>query len=126
MLTDKQVRALRTEREHEDIFDGEGAIAGFGVRVWGRTGKKTFFLMYRMPEAGRTRDRKLRRLDLGHYGLQAPAISLAKARQRARASGPDSSSSSGHYSDAGHHPTQQVHIFMQCGYPGVMGDSSYH
>ncbi len=85
MLTDKQVRALRTQQEREDVFDGEGGIAGFGVRVWGRTGKKSFFLMYRTPSAGKARDRKVRRLDLGHYGLEAPAISLARARQRARA-----------------------------------------
>lgn len=85
MLTDKQVRALKTGKEREDVFDGSGGIPGFGVRVWGFSGKKTFFLMYRAPSPARPRDRMLRRLKLGRYGEHPPAVSLAEARRRAKA-----------------------------------------
>jgi integrase len=85
MLTDKRVRALRTEKERQDVFDGIGGLPGFGVRVWGKTGKKSFFLMYRAPHPGtKARQRKLRRLKLGRYGGNPDAIGLAEARRRAK------------------------------------------
>jgi len=85
MLTDKRVRGLSTEAEREDVFDGRGGLPGFGVRVWGKTGKKSFFLMYRAPDPGITaRKRKLRRLKLGRYGGPT-GIGLAEARRRAKA-----------------------------------------
>jgi integrase len=86
MLTDKRVRGLSTEEEREDVFDGKGGLPGFGVRVWGRTRKKSFFLMYRAPDPGmKARKRKLRRLKLGRYGAPPTGIGLAEARRRAKA-----------------------------------------
>jgi integrase len=86
MLTDKGVRALTTETERRDVFDGKGGLPGFGVRVWGKTRKKCFFLMYRAPAPGiSARKRKLRRLKLGRYGAGPDLIGLAEARRRAKA-----------------------------------------
>jgi integrase len=86
VLTDKRVRGLSTEEEREDVFDGRGGLPGFGVRVWGKTGKKSFFLMYRVPDPGTTaRKRKLRRLKVGRYGGPPTGIGLAEARRRAKA-----------------------------------------
>ncbi|HXO41468.1 MAG TPA: site-specific integrase [Thermoanaerobaculia bacterium] len=85
MLTDKRVRGLSTEAEREDVFDGRGGLPGFGVRVWGKTGKKSFFLMYRAPDPGiSARKRTLRRLKLGRYGAGPTGIGLAEARRRAK------------------------------------------
>src|SRR6476660_2839198 len=75
MLTDKQVRALRTDRNQQDFMDG--TLPGFAVRVT-RTGRKSFTLLYRLPwrvDPQRTQ----RRVTLGQY----PFLSLAEARKRA-------------------------------------------
>jgi integrase len=86
MLTDKGVRGLSTEAERMDVFDGKGGLPGFGVRVWGKTGKKSFFLLYRAPDPGiSARKRTLRRLKLGRYGGPPTGIGLAEARRRAKA-----------------------------------------
>jgi integrase len=76
MLTDKQVRALRTDLPQQDFMDGAG-LPGFGVRVT-RAGRKCFTLLYRLPWRVDPR-RTQRRVTLGQY----PFLSLAEARKRA-------------------------------------------
>src|SRR4051794_25188865 len=71
-LTDLTLRQLTAEgRDRIEVWDGK--MPGFGVRVSG-TGTKTFILLYR--HRGRPR-----RLSLGRW----PIVSLATARQKARA-----------------------------------------
>lgn len=73
-LTDRLLRSLSTECDRETFYDE--SLAGFGVRVSGKTGRKTFFLRYRAP------DRAVqRRMTLGTY----PTVSLADARDKAKA-----------------------------------------
>ena len=71
-LTDLMLRHL-VPRGEERMEVWDGGMPGFGVRV-SKTGTKTFILVYR--HRGRPR-----RLSLGRW----PIVSLAKARQKARA-----------------------------------------
>lgn len=71
-LTDRTVRGLETDRSQETWWDAK--VPGFGVRVSGKTGRKSWVVRYR---ANGTR----RRVTLGTY----PTVSLADARDRARA-----------------------------------------
>lgn len=77
MLTDRQIRSLKTDRPQLDVFDGE--IPGFGVRVTNKA-RKSFFLFYRCRRSADSR-RRLHRVTLGTY----PYLPLAEARERARA-----------------------------------------
>src|SRR5262245_28907788 len=77
MLTDRQIKSLKTDRPQIDIFDG--TLPGFGVRVTNKA-RKSFFLFYRSRRSVDPR-RRLRRATLGTY----PHLSLADARDRARA-----------------------------------------
>ena len=77
MLTDRQIKSLKTDRPQVDVFDGD--IAGFGVRVTNKA-RKSFFLFYRSRRSADPR-RRLRRVTLGTY----PYLSLGEARERARA-----------------------------------------
>jgi integrase len=77
MLTDRQIKSLKADRPQMDVFDGE--TPGFGVRVTNR-GRKSFFLFYRARRLADPR-RRLHRVTLGAY----PYLSLAEARERARA-----------------------------------------
>ena len=77
MLTDRQIKSLRTDRPQMDVFDGD--LPGFGVRVTNRA-RKSFFLFYR-PRRAADPNRRLRRITLGAY----PYLSLGEARDRARA-----------------------------------------
>lgn len=70
-LTDAAVKALSTEKSQEDVYDD--VLDGFGVRVSGSTGRKSFFFRYR--HHGRRR-----RITLGQY----PDLSLADARREAK------------------------------------------
>lgn len=70
-MTDRMLRSLATRKDLEDFYDS--VLPGFGARVH-RSGSRTFFVRYRA--AG-----KNRRTTLGTY----PAISLAEAREKARA-----------------------------------------
>jgi hypothetical protein len=79
MLTDRQIKSLKTDRPQVDVFDGE--IPGFGVRLTNR-GRKSFFLFYRARRLADPR-RRLHRVTLGAY----PYLSLAEARERARSPG---------------------------------------
>jgi hypothetical protein len=58
MLTDRQIKSLKTDRPQVDVFDGE--IPGFGVRLTNR-GRKSFFLFYRAANISVTRRRSHRR-----------------------------------------------------------------
>src|SRR5436190_20658160 len=72
-LTDLMLGRLTSDgKDRVEIWDGP-KMPGFGVRV-SKTGTKTFILLYR--HRGRPR-----RLSLGRW----PIVSLAKARQKARA-----------------------------------------
>lgn len=71
-LTDATVRSLETDQTQETWWDEK--LTGFGIRVSGKTGRKSFVLRYR---ANGTR----RRVTLGTY----PDLSLADARQKAKA-----------------------------------------
>lgn len=77
MLTDRQVKSLHTDRPQIEVYDG--SIPGFGVRVTNK-GRKSFFLFYRARRAVDA-GRRLRRITFGSY----PYVSLADARERARA-----------------------------------------
>jgi len=77
MLTDRQIKSLKTDRPQEDVFDGD--LPGFGVRVTNRA-RKSFFLFYRLRRL-EDPSRRLRRVTLGTY----PHLPLAEARERARA-----------------------------------------
>lgn len=70
-LTDRAVRGLETDRDQQTWWDKK--LPGFGVRVSGKTGRKSFVVRYR---ANGTR----RRMTLGTY----PRTSLADARGEAR------------------------------------------
>jgi Arm DNA-binding domain len=76
MLTDRQIKSLRTDRPQVDVFDGE--IAGFGVRVTNKA-RKSFFLFFRSRRSVDPH-RRLRRVTLGTY----PYLSLSEARERAQ------------------------------------------
>ncbi|MEE8175560.1 MAG: integrase arm-type DNA-binding domain-containing protein, partial [Gemmatimonadota bacterium] len=69
-LTDRSLRALKTEGQRVEVWDK--TLPGFGVRV-SETGRKVFIVRYR---AGGKR----RRVRVGRY----PETSLADARDRAR------------------------------------------
>ncbi|HWM93578.1 MAG TPA: tyrosine-type recombinase/integrase [Thermoanaerobaculia bacterium] len=69
-LTDRQIRALRTEGERSELMDG--AVPGLGIRV-SPTGSKSWFLRYGPREARR-------RIVLGPY----PTLTLDAARNKAR------------------------------------------
>ena len=77
MLTDRQVKSLRTDQLQIEVYDG--SIPGFGVRVTNK-GRKSFFLFYRARRAVDA-SRRLRRITFGSY----PYVSLADARERAKA-----------------------------------------
>lgn len=70
-LTARGVAALETDREQETFWDE--LLPGFGVRVSGRTGSKTYLVRYRA-------NGRHRRLKLGRH----PALGLAEAREKAR------------------------------------------
>jgi integrase len=76
-LTDRKVAGLKaTPDKQMDYFDR--SFPGFGVRV-SQHGRKTFILMYRNAE------RRFTRLTLGTYGQYDTDLTLAKAREKARA-----------------------------------------
>lgn len=70
-LTDRKIRSLSTDRPQETFWDRD--LPGFGVRVSGDTGLRTFVLRYR-------REGRRRRFKIGRY----PMISLADARDQAK------------------------------------------
>ena len=71
-LTDRTVKALSTDRVQADYWDE--LVPGLGVRVSGRTARKTFIVRYR------ARDGKRPRYKLGTY----PILSLRDAREEAK------------------------------------------
>ncbi len=77
MLTDRQIKSLKTDRPQIDVFDGD--ISGFGVRVTNKA-RKSFFLFYRSRRIADPH-RRLHRVTLGTY----PYLALGEARERARA-----------------------------------------
>lgn len=70
-LTARGVAALETHRSQETFWDE--LLPGFGVRVSGKTGSKTYLVRYRANGTHR-------RLKLGRH----PALGLASAREKAR------------------------------------------
>lgn len=70
-LTAKGVASLSTDRAQEDVWDA--LVPGLLLRVSGATGRKTWYVRYRLGG-------KRRRHKLGTY----PDLQLAKARERAR------------------------------------------
>ncbi len=70
-LTDKTIRALKTEELQKDYWDE--ALSGLGLRVCA-SGRKTFFCRYRLGKCQR-------RMTLGDF----PALGLADARKKFRA-----------------------------------------
>jgi integrase len=77
-LTDRRIAALKAAEGQRDYFDK--SLPGFGVRV-GPSGRKTFMLLHRV-------NGKLQRLTLRDSESDSctyPALSLAKARDLARA-----------------------------------------
>ena len=62
MLTDRQIKSLKTDRPQMDVFDGD--ISGFGVRVTNKA-RKSFFLFYRS-----------RRIAVPHRRLHRKALML--------------------------------------------------
>ena len=77
-LTDREVRALATERDQEDVR--VGGIAGLLVRV-SRTGRKTFMYVYEAPSPkSSSAKRRQRKIKIGLY----PIVSLADARSIAK------------------------------------------
>jgi hypothetical protein len=71
-MTDRKLKALRLKSQRYDVMDMD--VPGFGVRV-SETGQKTFILLARYPGSQNPTRRAI-----GEY----PAISLQKARERAR------------------------------------------
>ena len=71
-LTDRKLSALKAGATRYEVMDTD--VPGFGVRV-SETGQRTFILIHRYPGS-----RNPTRRALGEY----PAISLEKARRRAR------------------------------------------
>jgi len=72
-LNPKTVAAYTTTRSQEDVWDT--FLPGFGLRVSGTTGKKVYFVRYRVAGG------KYRRMSLGRHS----DVSLADARAKARA-----------------------------------------
>ncbi|HEY0554808.1 MAG TPA: Arm DNA-binding domain-containing protein, partial [Thermoanaerobaculia bacterium] len=70
LLTDRRIRALKTEGQRVEVMDG--AVPGLGIRV-SPAGSKSWFLRYGPQEARR-------RIVLGPY----PALTLDAARNKAR------------------------------------------
>ncbi len=70
-LTDRKLRVLSADQTQEDFFCDR--LEGFGVRVSGETGRRSFFVRYR--QNGRRR-----RVTLGRH----PDLSLADARDLAK------------------------------------------
>ena len=70
-LNDRRVLSLKTDRGQEIFFDAK--LPGFGVRVSGRTGSKTFIARYRVGQKRTT-------TVIGPF----PLLTVAEARQRAR------------------------------------------
>lgn len=70
LLTERRIRALKTEDKRIEVMDG--ALPGLGIRVY-PTGGKSWFLRYGPQEARQ-------RIVLGPY----PALSLESARNKAR------------------------------------------
>ena len=85
-LTDRGVKALTTDRRQEDFWDT--LTPGLCVRVSGSTGKKTWYVRYRVNGTRR-------RHKLGRF----PRLSLADARKKARDALADA--------DAGEDPAQE-------------------
>ena len=71
-LTDRKLQSLKPKRQRYDLMDTD--VPGFGVRV-SEKGQRTFILIARYPGSSNPTRRAL-----GKY----PAISLEKARRRAR------------------------------------------
>ena len=71
-LTDRKLQSLKPKRQRYDLMDTD--VPGFGVRV-SEKGQRTFILIARYPGSSNPTRRAL-----GEY----PAISLEKARRRAR------------------------------------------
>ena len=71
-LTDRKLQSLKPKRQRYDLMDTD--VPGFGVRV-SEKGQRTFILVARYPGSSNPTRRAL-----GEY----PAISLEKARRRAR------------------------------------------
>jgi hypothetical protein len=71
-LTDRTLKALKPTGSRYDVMDAD--VPGFGVRV-SETGQRTFILIARYPGSSNPTRRAL-----GEY----PAISLEKAREKAR------------------------------------------
>jgi integrase len=71
-LTDRALKALKPKRQRYDLMDTD--VPGFGVRV-SEKGQRTFILIARYPGSSNPTRRAV-----GEY----PAISLEKARRRAR------------------------------------------
>lgn len=69
-LTDKTIRALKSEKYQDDFWDVHAP--GLGVRVTA-SGKKTFFCRYRLGKSQR-------RMSLGEF----PALGLSEARKKLR------------------------------------------
>jgi len=70
-LTAKGVAALETDQAQETFWDE--LLPGFGVRISGKTGRKTYVVRYRVAGVHR-------RHTLGRH----PSLSLADAREKAR------------------------------------------
>ena len=71
-LTDRKVKTLKRKGKRYDVMDTD--VPGFGVRVT-EVGQKSFILIARYPGSSNPTRRTV-----GEY----PAISLQKARERAR------------------------------------------
>lgn len=77
-LTHKKIEGLSTDNEYEEFYEEEWPKGSFGVRVSGRTGKKSFILSYRNDNG------KLQRMTLGEFGgTTSHGLSLAEAREKA-------------------------------------------
>lgn len=70
-LTHRTVQSLSTDKDREEFWDEN--LTGFGVRISGRTGKKTFVVRYRA-------NGRRRRMSLGNF----QRVSLAEAREEAK------------------------------------------
>ncbi len=73
-LTDGGIRALEPKRARYEVGDEGNALR---LRVW-PNGAKKWSVVYRRADGVQ------RRLTLGAYGAEEPALSLARARKRAR------------------------------------------
>jgi integrase len=72
-MTDQWLKKIKAQEKQSDYFDKN--LLSFGLRV-GKTGKKTWFVMYRIKD-----QRTIRRFTLGRY----PQLSLKDARIKAKA-----------------------------------------